>query len=95
MGLACEDDEFVRFVIGFFKGSNVNFEPPGVAFTEPFDIRANCSDELVDALTGMVMAKRKILRTSLGNACMMAKQARRNTTSVTDVAIEEEFADTV
>ncbi len=83
MGFACEDDEFVMFVIIFFEGSNVNFEVPGVAFTEPFDIRASCSDEFVDALTGTVSAKRKVLRTSLGNACIMAKQARRNTTSVT------------
>lgn len=94
MGFACEDDEFVRFDIVFLEGSNVNFVVPGVAFTEPFEIQAS-SDEFVDALTGTVMAKRKVLRTSLGNACIMAKQARRNTTSVTEAAIEEGLADTV
>ncbi len=95
MDFACEDDEFVRFDIVFFKGSNVSFEVSGVAFTEPFDIRASCSDEFVDALTGIVMAKRKVLRTSLRNACIMAKQARRNITSVTEAAIEEKLANTV
>lgn len=55
---ACEDDEFVRFVIESFKCSSVAFELPGVAFTEPFENRANRNDDFVDALTQMGMAKR-------------------------------------
>ena len=33
---ACEDDEFVMFVSGSFKGSSVTLELPGVTVTELF-----------------------------------------------------------
>ena len=74
---ACEDDEFVRFVIESFKCSSVTFELPGVAFSEPVENRANRNDDFVDALTQMGMAKRKNLKIELGIACMMVKPTQR------------------
>lgn len=68
---ACEDDEFVMFVVGYFNGSSVPLELPGVTVTALFVIWVNCDDEFIDALTRIVMAKRKALRLSLGNTCMV------------------------
>ena len=41
----------------------------------------------IDALTQVVMAKRKALSLSLGNTCMVAKQVHRDTKSVTVAAL--------
>lgn len=100
---ACEDDEFVSFVIECFKCSSVTFELAGVAFSELFENRANRNDDFVDALTHMGMAKRKDLKMELRIACMMVKRTQRKPQSKRgqhwqrewqaqcDVSEEEEF----